>query len=112
MYSSRSKCGSEVLAVHLLHRNLLDVEVFQAADVDRGHRVAGAILAPGKRLDAAMLAEAVLDDVLVERIGSEIRLAAQQREFFPRGEPQQPAASRAHRAIAGIGLVDLAFHLV
>src|SRR4051812_24453483 len=59
-----------------------------------------------------MPAEAVQDGVLVEHVVGQIRFAAQQRELAARHEPQQAAAARAQRTIAGQGLFYLALDLV
>src|SRR3954462_13814168 len=69
IYRRRSK-RSERLAVHVLHGQRFEFEVFEAAHVDGRHLVAARVGAPGKGLDAAMPAEAVLDGVLVECVGS------------------------------------------
>src|SRR6186997_1190076 len=47
-------------AVEMLHGNLVEVDALEAANVDRRHLVALGIGAVGERVDAAVLAEAVL----------------------------------------------------
>jgi len=66
-----------------------------------------------ERLDAAHLAEHVMDDVLVELVIGQHVLTRKQRELVGGDERQQRAAAAAHRAVAAddrLGEIDL--HLV
>jgi hypothetical protein len=54
--------------VEVFYRNRFKVNVFEAPDIDRRHWFALWIDGLGIRMNAACLAEMVLDNVLVERV--------------------------------------------
>src|SRR6185369_9504276 len=60
-------------AVVLRDGDGVEVDALEAADVDRGHRIALRPLALGERVDAAIGAEVVMDHVLVELVGAHVR---------------------------------------
>src|SRR6187455_3760322 len=96
-------------AVVVVHRHLLELEILQTTNVDGRGGHAFRIGALAKRQNAAVLAEAVFDDVLVEGVGRKFRFA-RELHLLARHEPQQRAALRADGAVAGYGAGDLAFH--
>src|SRR5882672_5123245 len=102
--NGRSGCP----AVISMHRDIFELEIFEAADIDGGGGNALAIGTLAKRQDAAVPAEPVPDDVLVERVGGQFRLT-RKLHLLARHEPQQRAALRADGAVAGHRLGDLAF---
>lgn len=63
--------GLHRLAVEVADRNLAQVNVLERADVDRRHLISLGIDAFAKRMDAALGAEMMFDDVLIERIGAQ-----------------------------------------
>lgn len=54
---------------------------------------------------------AVLDDVLIESVGRQVRFRAQQRELFARHEPHQRALARTQRTVEGHCTREFAFDL-
>lgn len=73
----------------MLHRHFFQVDIFQAADIDRGRRVAFGIRTFGIGMDAAHWAEAVLDDVLVECMGADVFFGREQLQLVTGCEPQK-----------------------
>src|SRR5262245_30770424 len=69
------------LAVEMPDGNLVEIDAFDAAQIDGRHLVALAVRAVRKRLHATGLAEAVIDRALVERVAHEIALLAVQRHL-------------------------------
>src|SRR5688572_15580582 len=92
--------GSKAAAVVVVHRDRVQVDVLQAAHVDRGHRLALRVDALAERMDAAGRAEAVLDDVAVEGVGGQRVGAAGDLQPGAGHEPQQRALALAHGAVA------------
>ena len=56
----------------MLNRKLFQINSFEAANIDRGHPIALWIGTFAVRVDAAGLAKAMLDHVLVERVRADI----------------------------------------
>jgi len=100
---------SERPAVEALHRQGVEIDVLKAAHVDRGHFVARRIAAFTEGVDAAGAAEAMFDDVFIERISAAVLLRGKQMKPLARHEPQERAFARAHRAIARQSLFEFAF---
>src|SRR5216684_815069 len=65
-----------------------------------------------KRRDAASLAEMMLRDARVERIGRQLFPGCQQAEAFARYDPMEISLLRANRAVAFLHAIDLAFDLI
>src|SRR5262245_17054731 len=101
--------GLERAAVVLLRRDLVEVDVLEAADVDRRARLAVRPDTLAERMHAAIRAEAVLDDVAVERVRRHVALGRQQLELLARHEPHDGALALADRAVAGHAALDRAF---
>src|SRR3546814_11958100 len=83
------------------------VDPLQAVDVERHHFRTVRGRAIGKALDAACLAERVVDLPAVEEIFGEIVLAGFQREVLTRDEGQYRTEALAARAIAHPGPVEI-----
>jgi hypothetical protein len=71
-----------------MHGNLREIEVVEHADVDGRAEIALRVQRFAVRQDAAGLAEAVLDLVLVERVRGQLRLTGD-LDRGARREPQQ-----------------------
>src|SRR5690349_20486653 len=101
--AERAACGAVLgaAAVEVLDLQLLGIDAIEAAHVDRGHRLAARAGAARERLDAAGLAERVVNDVLVELVVGQLVLALLELELLDRRERQQRAGAPAHRAVAG-----------
>src|SRR5690349_8558950 len=96
--------------VIMLDLYLVQVDVLEDAQVDRGHR--GAFLVGlAMRMDAAGRAEAVRDDVLVEEIILERVRTLGELHARARNEPEWRALAMADRAVAHDRALDVAFHL-
>src|SRR5216683_1579635 len=65
-----------------------------------------------ERRDAARLAEMMLRDARVERVGRQLFPGCQQAEAFAGYDPMEISLLRANRAVAFDRMVDLAFDLV
>ena len=87
------------------------VDSVDAAQVDRGHAVALRVRAFAVWMDAAGGAEAMLDRMLVEGVGAGGVFRGEQGESVAGDEPEQRSFTRADRAVAGQGAVDVAFEL-
>jgi hypothetical protein len=59
-------------AVEVLDRNAFQVDSFEAANIDRAHAIALGIDAFAIGVNAAGLAKAVFDNVLIEGIGADV----------------------------------------
>src|SRR5690606_30423316 len=92
--------GSERFSVNRIALDAGQIEILQAAHIDGCRPGAVWIGAESERRTAAALAELMLDDVLVERVGAQARLAALQCELLRRHERQQIALATAMRAVA------------
>src|SRR5262245_49900183 len=92
IYKSRSK-RLERPAVEVLDGDLVEIEAVDAADVDGRDLVALGVHALAEHLDAAGLAELVLDDVLVEGVGAHgIRRGFDLHRLARLEHEQRPAA--------------------
>lgn len=98
-------------SVELLNRNALQVDSFEAANVDRGNRIALWIDAFPVRVNAASSAKAVLDHVLVERVCADVLFRAEQAQLLARHKPEKRSLAGTHGAIACHRPRELAFCL-
>ena len=103
--------GSEGAAVEVLDRNGVEVDAFEAPDVDGSHVIAFRVHALGVRMNPAGRAGPMLDDVLVERIRRRAAFRCQETKLAPRHEPQPRTLARAYRAVAGERAAQLTFNL-
>src|SRR5690606_33196696 len=85
------------------------VEILQTAHIDRRDLAAFGIAAKTERRAAAALAELMLNDVLVERIGTQAVGTTLQGELLAGYECQQKALAAAMRAVALDHCVELGF---
>jgi hypothetical protein len=76
------------------------VNVCEAANIDRCHRIALRINGLGVRMNATCLAEMVPDDVLVEGVCANAFLGCEQMQFVARHKPQERAFARTDRTVA------------
>src|SRR5688500_3982912 len=88
---SLSAGSLERLAVHRRALDAGQVEVLQAADIDRDRRAGLGIVAEAERRAAAALAEAVFDDVLVEHVRAQLGVVGLEHEAFAWRECEQVA---------------------
>src|SRR5207245_11334000 len=68
--------------VKVLHRDRVQIDAFEATNVDGGHRVALRVGGQREWMDAASLAEPMLDAMLVEEVSAHVlvcRLAPRER---------------------------------
>ena len=98
-------------AVEVLHRHLVEVQPLDAAQVDRRRFGAVRGLAEAEGRAAAIRAEMMVDDMLVEPIGGEVIDRQGQLHLAARDEPQQIALAAAMRAVALDRLAELALDL-
>src|SRR5688500_13832457 len=87
------------------------VHCFQAADIDRRHRLARRIFCLGEGMNAAARAESMLDGVLVEGIGAHLLFGSEQAQPVARHEPEKRALARADGTVASHDLLELALDL-
>jgi len=62
-------------------------------------------------VNAAGLAKAVFDDVLVERVRADVLFRCEHAQLFARHKPQERPFAGTDRAIAGHRPIELAFYL-
>src|SRR5690606_23164951 len=84
--ANAAPADSERAAIEVLDGYRRQVDVFDAVNIDRGHRVTLRIVGFAIRMNAADGAEAVFDRVLVERIGTRRVFGCEQMKLFPRDE--------------------------
>src|SRR5581483_10478797 len=87
--------GSKTPTVDFLHRQPVEIDVVDAAGVDRDHFRAVGPLATGERLYAAGRAEQVMDIVAVELVFGHRTFALQELEVRCRHERQKRAEPAA-----------------
>src|SRR5690606_30347437 len=93
----------------MMRRYRIDIEIFEAAKIDRHGGLAIRGDAFGERVHAAFGAELMLDAVLVERIGLEVLGRRQEPHLIARRKPQQRSLALADRTVARHAGIDLAF---
>jgi hypothetical protein len=98
-------------AIEMLNRHASQVDSIEAANIDRGHRIAVGVAAFSIRMNATRSAKAMLDNVLVERVRADGLFRCEQVQVFARHKPQKRSFTGAHRAIARHRPVELAFYL-
>jgi hypothetical protein len=98
-------------AVEVLNRNVFQVNSFEAANIDCGHPIPPWIGALSIRVNAACLAKAVLDDVLVERVGADVFFRCVQVQLVAWHKPQERSFAGTHRAVACHRPVEIAIDL-
>jgi hypothetical protein len=98
-------------AVEVLNRNTFQIDSVKAANIDGSYPVAFWIGAFPIRVNAARPAEAVLDDVLVERVRADVLVGREHVQLFARHKPQEGSFAGTDRAITCHPSIDLAFHL-
>src|SRR3977135_95899 len=74
---------------------LADLDVFEAACVDRRRRISRRVGAQAEGLTAAGGAKAVLDHMLVEEVGRQLAVGGLQGHCLPRNERPQRALAAA-----------------
>jgi hypothetical protein len=104
--------GLVTSAVHRYPFQFRKLDTFQAARVDSGGIDAMLVLGEGEGRAAAVGAELMLDDVLVEGIGLEVFLAARDFEVRARYERKQKTLAAAVGAVAFQYLLDVRLDLV
>src|SRR5512144_1614401 len=82
---------SQARAVEFLHLELLNVDAVQAAHVEHHHVPAAGPFAVGVGLDAARLAEWMMDRALVEPVVGHFIFARQQLEVIATADSNGPA---------------------
>src|SRR3569623_1859101 len=107
----RSACSPALArrAVELLDVELEHVDTIEATRVDRDHRRSLRLLAARERLDPALLAEVMHDDVLVDRVLGQLILAGLLLELVGGQEGEQRPALAADRAVARDELAEVEF---
>jgi hypothetical protein len=103
--------NSQRQSVEALNRNALQVNAFEAANIDCRHPIALWIGAFSVRVNATCPAKAVLDNVLVESVRAAVLFGCEQVQPIARHKPQERSFTGTDRAIACHRLVDFAFHL-
>jgi hypothetical protein len=76
-------------SVEVLNRNAFQVNSFEAANIDYGHPIALGIGAFSVRVNAALLAKVVLDNVLVERVRANVLFRCAHAQLLARHKPQE-----------------------
>jgi hypothetical protein len=102
---------SQRAPVEVLNGDFFQIDSFEAANIDRGGPAALWVRAFAVRVNAAGLAKAVLDDMLVERVRADILFRGEQAQLVARHEPQQRSFAGTHGAIACHRPIDIAFNL-
>ena len=87
------------------------IKVLDAPQVDGRNGIALGIRAFTIRMNTALGAEAVPDDVLVERVRTGRSFGCSQTQTLPRNEPEQRAFAGADGTVAGQSAVDLSLHV-
>jgi hypothetical protein len=95
----------------MLHWNALQINSFDAANIDCGHPIAFGIDPFTVGMNSAGLAKAVLDDVLVEGVRADILFRCEHVQLFPWHKPQERSFAGTHGAIAGHRPIKVAFDL-
>jgi hypothetical protein len=95
----------------VLNRNVFQIDSLEAANIDCGHPVALWINAFSVRMNAARLAKAVLDNVLVERVRTNILFRCEQVQLFARYKPEERSFAGTHGTIACHSPIEFAFYL-
>src|SRR6266403_6139370 len=98
-------------SVEVLNWNALQINSFEAANIDCGHPIALWIGPFSVGMNAAGLAKAVLDDVLVEGVRADILFRCEHVQLFPWHKPQERSFAGTHGAIAGHRAGKFAFDL-
>src|SRR5262249_4944266 len=104
--------GSKALAVEGDDVQALEIDVIEAAHVDRDHLGAVGPGAARERADAAVLAKEVMDDFAVELVVPQRIFAALQHELLVGRRGHEHAALAADGAVAGHDLAQVDLGLV
>jgi hypothetical protein len=91
--------------------NLLELDAFEATDVDCSYDIAIGIDALAVGMHATLGTEAVFDGVLVERVSAGVLVWRQKPQLVARDEPHERALALADGAIAGRGTAKRSFNL-
>jgi hypothetical protein len=75
--------------VELRNRNAIELDPFEAANIDGSHGFSGLVARLGVGVNTADGAEVVFDGVLVERVGAGVFVGGEQTKVFPGDEPQE-----------------------
>jgi hypothetical protein len=75
--------------VEALHRDVFQIDIFEAANIDRGHSIPLRINAFSVGVNAARPAKAVLDNVLVECVRADLPFRCEQAQLFAGHEPEE-----------------------
>jgi hypothetical protein len=95
----------------VLNRHALQVDSLKAANIDGSHPVALGIGGFPKRVNATRLAKPVLDDVLVERVRTDVLIRCQHVQLFPGDKPQERSLAGTHGAIARHCPIEITLYL-
>lgn len=87
-YNERRPAVLQRSPVELLYWNAFQVDSLETTNIDGADPIAFGVRAFAVGVDAAHSTELVLDYVLVERVGGDVRLRGEQLQFFARHEPQ------------------------
>jgi hypothetical protein len=95
----------------MLNRHTVQVNSFEAANIDCSHPIALWIGALSVRVNTTGLAKAVLDNMFVEGVRAKVLFRCEQVQLVARHEPQKRPFAGTHRAIACHRPIELAFDL-
>jgi hypothetical protein len=98
-------------AVPVNHRISADINIVQTADVHHSQCFAFALIIETKGCAATGGAKMVLDNMLVEGVGRQIRLPCGDSEILPREKPEEIAFLSTVGATAVDQLINVAFHV-
>ena len=95
----------------MFNRHGLQIDSLKTADIDRRHSIALGIDALGVGMDAAGLAETMIDRVLVELVAANAFVRREQAEFVAGYKLEQRTLARADGAVARHRAGQFAFNL-
>ena len=99
------------LSIEYIHWNLAQVEVLYASKIDCCNGIALGISTFAEGVNAALCAEAMLDNVLVKSVRTGGRLRSPESQRCSWNEPEERRPSGANGAIAGEAAVNFAVHV-
>ena len=90
----------------MLNRNFLQVDAIETTNINCRRRIAFRIDTFAKRMNAAGRAKAMLDDMLVERVGGRIVFGRKQAHLIARHKPQSEPFRRHMEQLHAIAPVS------
>jgi hypothetical protein len=84
----------------MLNWNCLQINSIEATNINCRHPIAIRINPFAKRVNAARRAEAMFDDMFVERVRTDFVFGSEQAQLGARHKPQERAFTATHGAIA------------